>query len=70
MGGVLRSGEGPYHRIDGAGRNRWGDYSSTASDPDGSMWTIQEYSRPAQGTGDASGRWGSWWTQFQLFEIA
>jgi hypothetical protein len=69
-GGVLRSGEGPYHKTDSSGRNRWGDYSSTVMDPDGSsIWTLQEYSRPAQGVGDGSGRWGSWWAQFQLFEI-
>jgi hypothetical protein len=69
-GGLTKSGEGPYDRTGSGGRNRWGDYTSTVFDPsDGSMWTLQEYSRPAQGSGNLSGRWGTWWTQFQLGEI-
>lgn len=41
----IKAGRNPYERVDGAGRNRWGDYSYTAIDPDEDMtfWTIQEY---------------------------
>jgi hypothetical protein len=67
-GGIFKAGEGAYHRTGVDGRNRWGDYSSTVFDS-GSIWTLQEFSRPPQGTGDGSGRWGTWWTQFELFEI-
>ncbi len=36
-------GLGSYTRVDGGGRNRWGDYSQTSLDPvDGTFWTIQE----------------------------
>jgi hypothetical protein len=71
MGGVLRSGEGPYFNVGGGTRNRWGDYTSTSLDPGGtpSIWTIQEYARPPVGTNDQSGRWGTWWTNFEFFEI-
>lgn len=73
MGGVLKSGEGPYHREDLDGRNRWGDYSSTCLDPkttEASMiWTLQEYSLPPQGIGNDSGRWGTWWGKFALYDL-
>jgi hypothetical protein len=70
-GGILKAGEGPYQRTSADGRNRWGDYSSTVLDPqgNGSIWTLQEYSRPPEGSGDGSGRWGTWWSQIELFEI-
>ena len=36
-------GLGAYNRLDGIGRNRWGDYSLTSADPtDDTIWTIQE----------------------------
>lgn len=48
-----KAGEGPYNRLDGDGRNRWGDYSATGADPvDGTLWTFQEYAR-------ANNRWGT-----------
>jgi hypothetical protein len=71
MGGVLRSGEGAYVNVGFGTKNYWGYYTSTCQDPDGrpQIWTIQEYARPPQGTGDQSGRWGTWWGKFHLFEI-
>jgi len=65
---LLKAGEGPFYRTDSGGRNRWGDYSATVIDPsnDIDMWTIQEYSRPAVGTGTNSGRWGTWWGKVTL----
>jgi hypothetical protein len=72
IGGVIRSGEGPYVKLDNQGRNRWGDYSSTSVDPDGGdgpmVWTLQEYARPPQGVGGSSGRWGTWWGKFRFSE--
>lgn len=42
---LLKAGEGDYQRLDGIGRNRWGDYSATVLDPDDpyTFWTFQEY---------------------------
>jgi hypothetical protein len=44
---LYRAGSGSnYNLVDGFGRNRWGDYSSTSLDPsDESFWTLQEYVR-------------------------
>jgi hypothetical protein len=59
---VLKEGEAPYERLDGGGRNRWGDLSQTVADPDGArLWTLQEYA--ASPSGDGS-RWGTWWGGF------
>jgi len=71
MGGVLRSGQGPYLNVGTGTQNRWGDYSSTSLDPGGtpSIWTIQEYARSPVGTGNQSGRWGTWWSNVEFFEI-
>jgi hypothetical protein len=65
---LLKAGEGPYYKTDTATRNRWGDYSATLIDPanEVDLWTIQEYSRPAVGSGDGSGRWGTWWGKVAL----
>ena len=43
-----RAGENFYEIVDGAGRNRWGDYSLTSVDPvdDLTFWTVQEYAGP------------------------
>ena len=39
-----RAGSAAQNNIDGAGRNRFGDYSLTVTDPtDGTFWTVQEY---------------------------
>lgn len=41
-----RLGAGPYNRVDGFGRNRWGDYSLTSPDPtNDKVWTMQEWAR-------------------------
>ncbi len=59
---VVISGTGSYRLCDGASgacpRNRWGDYSSTDVDPNDDMtvWTFQEYSLDATGTG-FGGNW-------------
>lgn len=59
---VLKSGEAPYERLDGAGNNRWGDLSETVVDPDGArLWTLQEF---AAATANGQSRWGTWWGEF------
>ncbi len=42
---LLKGGVADYQGLDGAGRNRWGDYSATMIDPDSpnSFWTFQEW---------------------------
>ncbi len=42
---LYRAGQAPLNVIDGAGRNRFGDYSFTSIDPqdDQTFWTIQEF---------------------------
>ena len=42
---LLQAGVSDYERIDGIGRNRWGDYSATVVDPvdSSSFWTFQEF---------------------------
>jgi len=42
---LLASGVASYERLDGSGRNRWGDYSATQVDPNDprSFWTFQEF---------------------------
>ncbi|MEM9799083.1 MAG: hypothetical protein AAGA20_02090 [Planctomycetota bacterium] len=53
-------GLAPYTIVDGAGRNRWGDYSLTSLDPaDGTFWTIQE--RAGEGG-------NTWWTRIAQVE--
>jgi hypothetical protein len=59
---LLKAGEAPYERPDGAGHNRWGDLSQTVADPDGAeLWTIQEF---AAAPGAGGSRWGTWWGGF------
>ena len=42
---LLQAGLADYQRLDGSGRNRWGDYSATVLDPSDpySFWTFQEF---------------------------
>ena len=71
--GVLKDGLGPYNKTFGGGSNRWGDYSNTVVDPtnDSDMWTIQEYAvQNVGGTGDGSGRWGTWWGKLAVSATA
>lgn len=58
---VYKAGEASYQKNDTAGRNRWGDYSATVTDPvdDTSFWTIQEYSIPGN-------RWATRWARIDL----
>ncbi len=52
---VMKAGEGTYTPW----VRRWGDYSTTVTDPDElTFWTIQEYAAARLGT---DGRWGTWW---------
>ncbi|NIT55464.1 MAG: hypothetical protein GWN00_04280, partial [Aliifodinibius sp.] len=53
----LKAGEGDYERLDGIGRNRWGDYSGIAVDPanPNNVWMFAEYAT------DNSIFWGTWW---------
>ncbi len=42
---LTKAGLADYQRLDGSGRNRWGDYSATVLDPSDSksFWTFQEF---------------------------
>ncbi len=62
---MYKHGEDYYHKTFGSGRNRWGDFSQTQVDPsdDYVFWTIQEYAKTRVGSGDGSGRWGTWWAK-------
>jgi hypothetical protein len=55
---IFAAGGGIYQKNDSGGRNRWGDYSATMTDPvdDTSFWTIQEYAL----TGN---RWSTSWAR-------
>ncbi len=57
---TARAGEASYSLFDGSGRNRWGDYSGLAIDPDGeTFWLYNEYA--------ASGNaWGTFVGAFQV----
>lgn len=57
---TLKAGEASYYRTDLKGRNRWGDYSASVTDPvnDLHFWTIQEYAALPK---YQQSRWGTWW---------
>lgn len=63
----LKAGEACYFKdlSDGTARNRWGDYSATVADPDGTrLWTLQEFAAlPDTAEPDPRFRdkWGTWW---------
>jgi hypothetical protein len=67
---IFHYGEGRYYKTYGGGRNRWGDYSASWTDPanDVDFWTIQEAAAPHVGDGqtDGNGRWASWWAKFNV----
>jgi hypothetical protein len=52
----LKAGLSHYQKVDNSGRNRWGDYSGIAIDPNDSR-TTWFYSMFAQATADT---WGTW----------
>lgn len=64
---ILKSGLDYYRKVDAAGRNRWGNYSTACVDPvdDETLWTIQEYADedlPQFGAcTPAASRWSTWW---------
>lgn len=62
---IYKDGLDYYHKTFGGSRNRWGDFSQTQVDPsdDYTFWTIQEYAKTRVGSGDGSGRWGTWWAK-------
>jgi hypothetical protein len=62
---IYKTGQGHYHKKFGSTRNRWGDYSITQVDPADqyNLWTLEEYSSTPVGSGDGSGRWGTWWAK-------
>ena len=65
---VFKAGGGYYEKTGSGTVNRWGEYSNTAIDPanDRDLWTIQEYAAAPVGTGNGSGRWGTWWARVAL----
>jgi hypothetical protein len=47
----LQAGQNSYVRIDGVGRNRWGDYLGASPDPDGTgVWVAGEFAAAAANT--------------------
>ena len=59
---VVRAGLDFYVRTQGAGRNRWGDYTGASVDPndDNSFWVFNEYALTrGSGTPPEDGRWGT-----------
>ena len=56
-----------YQRLDGFGRNRWGDYSGLAMDPDGRrFWMYNEYAGISFAAGSNG---GNWLTQVSTFSV-
>jgi hypothetical protein len=55
----LKAGEGNYVKVDGIGRNRWGDYMGIARDPANAnnLGIFVEYAETPVGL---SSRWGTW----------
>lgn len=58
---VLRTGLAAYARVVSGSTNRWGDYSSTALDPDtGCFWVYNQHALlPGTPTAGGDGRWGT-----------
>jgi hypothetical protein len=57
---TAHAGSGNYQKLDGIGRNRWGDYSGLAIDPDGcTFWQFHEYPT-------ASNTWQTFVSAFQV----
>jgi hypothetical protein len=60
--GTLAAGLASYVRTFGGADNRWGDYSGTSIDPDGSFWFFNEYAdTPGSGSAPDDGRWRTRW---------
>ena len=58
---IYKMGVADYQRLDGSGRNRWGDYSATTFDPlnERSFWTVQEFV-------SATDIWSVQWAQINI----
>ncbi|MCC6461913.1 MAG: PKD domain-containing protein [Saprospiraceae bacterium] len=54
---VYKDGAASYHVPDASNRNRWGSYSSTTLDPNGSLWACTQFAAAPANT------WGSWFAQ-------
>ncbi len=63
---LVKAGEDFYVRTFGAGRNRWGDYTSTEVDPsdDQSFWVFNEYAMARSAATSDNGRWSTVWGFF------
>jgi hypothetical protein len=58
---IFKDGESNYEKDFGTGRNRWGDYSGLALDPDGrTFWLFHEYSALPMST------WQTRWVSFRM----
>lgn len=59
---IYRNGLDIYVKDFGAGRIRWGDYSSTVVDPtNNDFWTLQESADTRNSSGTS--RWDTWWAR-------
>ena len=57
---LYKAGQAPYFKTFSGTRNRWGDYTATMTDPEGTdFWTIQQYASSPT----SSDRWGTWWAK-------
>lgn len=58
---VLKAGEDAYNRLDGLGRNRWGQHNAVAVDPldPHVYWTFTEYTH-------SGNRWATWIERLEL----
>ena len=55
---IYKAGTTSYYKTFGGTDNRWGDYTATALDPDGStFWLVQEYASAT------TNNWGTWWAK-------
>jgi hypothetical protein len=66
---ITHAGDDYYHKTFSTvtGRNRWGDFSSVAVDPDDvTLWSLQQYAKSRTSTDDGNtgangSKWGTWW---------
>ncbi len=64
---IYKAGEDYYQKQFGAGRNRWGDFSTAQVDPsdDKTIWVLQEYGKTRTSTDDnTTGSNGSKWSTY------
>jgi Ca2+-binding RTX toxin-like protein len=65
---AVAEGEDVYEIVDGSGRNRWGDYSGIALDPEDetTFWVFNEYAQEQDLLGS---RWGTRWENFGILNV-